>query len=75
VSARLAHNCYNVVRFKIVLRIVALTLLIVIAAAGAGLSGLVLTNRERFQNNEVKIERVDSKRKEEDDEDGEESRN
>ena len=73
-SARLAHNYYNVVRFKKVLRIIALTLLIVIAAAGAGLSGFVLTNRERFQDNEIKIERVDSKRKEED-EDSEESRN
>jgi hypothetical protein len=74
VPARLAHKYYNVDRFRKVLRIVALTLLIVIAAAGAGLSGFVITSRERFQNNEVRIEKVDTKRKEED-EDGEESRN
>ncbi|MEO8174362.1 MAG: hypothetical protein ABI581_14810 [Sediminibacterium sp.] len=61
-------------RLKKIIRIVVLTLFIVIAAAGAGLSGFILINRERFRNNEVKIERMDSDRKKEEDEGEEESR-
>ncbi|MEJ0056538.1 MAG: hypothetical protein WDN75_13335 [Bacteroidota bacterium] len=52
-----------------------MTLFIIVAASGAGLSGFILTTRERFQNNEVKIEMVDSKKKEEDEDKEEEDRN
>jgi len=47
------------------IRAIALILFIAVAALGAGLSGVVLTSRERFQNNEVRIEMVDSQKKKE----------
>ncbi len=48
---------------KKVLRITGLVIIIILAAAGVGLFGGILpNNRERFMDNEVKIEMVDKKR-------------
>jgi hypothetical protein len=64
-----------VIRFKKILRIVVLTIFIILAAAGAGLVGMIPNYRERFMNNEIKIEMVDKKRGEDEGEEEEEEEN
>jgi len=53
-------------RLKSITRIIFLTIAIIAAAAGAGLVGVILpVYRERFMNNEIRIEMVDKKKKDE----------
>lgn len=52
-----------------------MAIFIVLAAAGAGLVGMIPNYRERFMNNEIKIEMVDKKREEAEEEEGEENKN
>ncbi|MBS1508252.1 MAG: hypothetical protein JSS79_16555 [Bacteroidetes bacterium] len=49
--------------FKKIIRALALTLIIVAAACGAGIAGAFLPNmREKYMDKEIRIERVDKKR-------------
>ncbi len=51
--------------FRKILRIIGLVLIILLAGIGVGLFGGVLpNNRERYMDNEIKIEMVDKKREE-----------
>lgn len=56
-----------------VLRYVALSLLIVLAATGVGITGAIFNTRERYRDKEITIEQVD--RREEDEEDLADSEN
>ena len=50
---------------KKVLRVLSLAALIILAAAGAGVAGAFLPNqRERYMDKEIRIERVDKNRDE-----------
>ncbi|MBL7843089.1 MAG: hypothetical protein KF846_16615 [Cyclobacteriaceae bacterium] len=51
-------------KFQQVLRIAGLVILILLASSGLGF-GFFLSNRERYQNKEIRIERVDEKENEE----------
>ncbi|MCB0488072.1 MAG: hypothetical protein KDC99_06335 [Cyclobacteriaceae bacterium] len=54
-----------------VLRYVALSLLIVLAATGIGITGAIFNTRERYRDKEITIEQVD--RREDDTEEEEEN--
>lgn len=59
-------------KIKKVVRILCLTMLLILAAFGVGITGAFLPNtREKFMNNETKIELVEKKNEDEevDDED------
>jgi hypothetical protein len=48
-------------------RFVVLTILILLAASGIGITGTFLpTNKERFQNNEIRTEQIDKKKEDDD---------
>lgn len=55
-----------------VLRYVALSLLIVLAATGVGITGAIFNTRERYRDKEITIEQVD--RREEDEHEDEDTR-
>ncbi|MGE0589946.1 MAG: hypothetical protein AB7O48_15315 [Cyclobacteriaceae bacterium] len=48
-------------KFKRVLRYVMLSLLIVFAAAGVGITGTIFNTRERYRDKEITIEQVDKR--------------
>ena len=53
------------IRFKKILRAIGLVLLILMALSGIGIvGGLFSSNRERYADNEIKIEMVDKKKDE-----------
>jgi hypothetical protein len=53
-------------KVKAVLRLIVLVILILLAACGIGITGNFLNNnRERYMDNEIRIERVDKKEDEE----------
>jgi hypothetical protein len=53
-------------KVKAVLRLIVLVILIIFAACGIGITGNFLNNnRERYMDNEIRIERVDKKEDEE----------
>jgi len=54
--------------FKKALRVFFLTLIILFAAAGAGMLGAILPNfREQYMDKEIRIEQVDKKKDEDED--------
>ncbi len=53
-------------KVKAGLRLLVMVLLLILAASGIGITGNFLTNnRERYMDNEIKIERQDKKEDEE----------
>jgi len=53
-------------KFKAVLRLFVLALLILLAACGISITGSFLpNNRERYMDNEIKIEQTDKREEEE----------
>lgn len=51
---------------KKILRVLALTLIIILASAGVGMTGAILpNNRERYLDNEIRTEQVDKKKEDE----------
>ena len=59
---------FNMNTFKKALRVFFLTLIILFAAAGAGMLGAILPNfREQYMDKEIRIEQVDKKKDEDED--------
>jgi len=56
---------------KKALRLFCLILILLLAASGIGISNALSPNRERYSDNEVRIEQVDRKDEEDDDESAE----
>ena len=59
---------FNMNTFKKALRVFFLTLIILFAAVGAGMLGAILPNfREQYMDKEIRIEQVDKKKDEDED--------
>lgn len=50
--------------FKKILRVIGLLLLILMALSGIGFIGALFQSRERYRNKEIRIEMLDKKNKE-----------